>query len=167
MRINKIKANDVVNGEGVLVSVWVQGCPHRCEGCHNPESWAFKGEIASASEVYEDIKEKLDKNGVKRNLSILGGEPLCDSNIVGVWHIIKEFKKDFPDRKVYLWTGYTMEEFTESQRKILQYTDYLIDGKFIESKRDLNLFLRGSSNQRVIDVKETLRTKSIKLHSKC
>ncbi|GAA0093004.1 anaerobic ribonucleoside-triphosphate reductase activating protein [Paraclostridium bifermentans] len=168
MRINTIKENDVVNGEGVMVSVWVQGCPHRCKGCHNPETWDFKGEIVKSSEkLYEEIKSYLDKDGIERNLSILGGEPLCHSNIVGVWSILRRFKNDFPDRKVYLWTGYTMEQFGDFQNNILPYVDYLIDGKYEEDKKDLSLFLRGSSNQRVIDVKETLRTKSIKLHSKC
>lgn len=168
MRINTIKENDVVNGEGVMVSVWVQGCPHRCKGCHNPETWEFEGELVKSSEkLYEEIKSYLDKDGIERNLSILGGEPLCHSNIVGVWSILRRFKNDYPDRKVYLWTGYTMEEFRDFQNNILPYVDYLIDGKYEEDKKDLSLFLRGSSNQRVIDVKETLRRKSIKLHSKC
>ena len=152
MKYAGIKPNDIVDGEGVCVSFWTQGCPHKCLGCHNPETWDFEG-------GYEDedyslltlILKLINKNGVQRNLSILGGEPLCQQNIKFVEVLIKKAKEQYPDIKIFLWTGYSIDKIKSKEMDtILALTDVIVDGPFVLSKRDLTLKLRGSSNQRVL-----------------
>ena len=158
MRFTKIKPNDVVNGEGVCVSLWTQGCPHHCKGCFNPETWNFKDGKEFTGEQVEEILSLLDANGVHRNLSILGGELLCEENIYGVITLLSVIKKLRPNTKVFVWSGYKFEELEMMYRPVIfKDIDVLIDGKFEEDKADMRLKLRGSSNQRVIDVKESLK----------
>ena len=161
MKFIKIKDNDIANGVGITMSLWTQGCPHHCKGCFNMETWDFnKGkEFTELNLKY--IFDNINKNDIHRDLSILGGEPLCPQNIEGVINLCKEFKKIYPNKKIYIWTGYTLEEFNDTQKSILKYIDVIVDGKFIEEKRNLSLKLRGSENQRVINVKETLKNKKI------
>ena len=103
MKYTKIKPNDVVNGEGIMVSLWTQGCPHHCKGCFNVETWDFnKGKEFKEKQAYE-ILRLLDERGVKRNLSILGGEPLCPQNIDGVLTLCKFIKAFRPHTKIYVW----------------------------------------------------------------
>ena len=163
MRFSKIKDNDIANGLGVTMSLWTQGCPHHCKGCFNGETWDF-----NAGEEFEDsdlkyILENINKNNVHRDLSILGGEPLCPENVDGVIEVCKIFKEKFPEKKIYLWTGYVVEQFNEKQRNVLNYIDVLVDGPFVQAKRNLSLMMRGSSNQRVIDVKKSLDENKIVL----
>lgn len=155
MKYTKIKPNDVVNGEGIMVSLWTQGCPHHCKGCFNVETWDFnKGKDFKEKQAYE-ILRLLDEKGVKRNLSILGGEPLCPQNIDGVLALCKFIKAFRPHTKIYVWTGYTIEELIEKYSiKKLENIDILIDGKFEESLKDITLTMRGSRNQRIIDIKK-------------
>lgn len=161
MKYSKIKSNDIANGLGVTVSLWTQGCPHHCKGCFNKETWDFsKGKIFT-EEDKKYILELLDKNNVKRDLSILGGEPLCEQNLEGVKDLCKYIKAVRPATQIYIWTGYEIESFTKSQKEILEHIDFLIDGKFIEAQKDITLKLRGSKNQRVIDIKKTLKNKKI------
>ncbi len=146
--------NDFTNGQGVCVSFWTQGCPHQCKGCHNPETWDFYG----GNEVPIDIKGQIIKsicaNGITRNFSVLGGEPLCPENLELVENIIAGVRTAFPHIKIFLWTGYTLEKLKKQNNNyinnILSYIDVLIDGPFIESKKDLTLKLRGSTNQRIL-----------------
>ncbi len=167
MRFSKIKDNDIANGLGVTMSFWTQGCPHHCKGCFNKETWDFNGGKEFTSSDLKYIIENIDKNNIKRNLSILGGEPLCSQNVDGVINLCKEFKKSYPDKLIYLWTGYTIENFNEVQKEVLNYIDVLVDGKFEEEHKNLSIMLRGSSNQRVIDVKQSLLSKNIALHEVC
>lgn len=161
MKFIKIKDNDIANGVGVTMSLWTQGCPHHCKGCFNTETWDFnKGKEFTELDL-KYIFDNINKNDIHRDLSILGGEPLCPQNIEGVINLCKEFKKIYPNKKIYLWTGYTLEEFNDTQKSILKYIDVIVDGKFIEEKRNLSLKFRGSENQRVINVKETLKNKKI------
>lgn len=154
MRLAKIKPNDIANGEGVVVSVFVQGCPHHCKGCFNVETWDFNGGREFECEDYRKILDMLDADGVKRNLSILGGEPMAKENILGVLYLINYIKTHRPDTKVYLWSGYTYEQIQEMYGEdILKgFVDVLIDGRFIEEQKDLTLKLRGSKNQRIIEI---------------
>ena len=161
MRFSKKKDNDIANGLGVTMSLWTQGCPHHCKGCFNGETWDF-----DAGEEFEDsdlqyIIENINKNNVHRDLSILGGEPLCPENVDGVIEVCKIFKEKFPEKKIYLWTGYVVEQFNEKQKDALNYIDVLVDGPFVQDKRNLSLMMRGSSNQRVIDVKKSLEQNKI------
>lgn len=165
MRYTKIKDNDVANGIGITMSLWTQGCPHHCPGCFNQETWDFQGGEEFTRKNLEYILENIDKNNVRRNLAILGGEPLCPENVEGVLDLCKEFKRIYPDRKIYLWSGYVFEEFNPRQREILNYIDILVDGPFQLKNRNLSLTLRGSSNQRVIDVKKTLEKSVLVLSS--
>lgn len=165
MRYTKIKDNDVANGVGITMSVWTQGCPHHCEGCFNAETWNFEGGDEFTEKNLKYVLENIDKNHVKRNLAVLGGEPLCPENIDGVLELCREFKSMYPNKKIYLWSGYVFEEFNEKQREILKYVDILVDGPFQLQSRNLSLTLRGSLNQRVIDVKKTLENNLLVLSS--
>ena len=153
MRFSKIKDNDIANGIGINLSIWTQGCPHHCGGCFNKETWDFNSGKEFTNDDLNYIISNIDSFNVKRNLSVLGGEPLCPQNVEGVINLCKEFKKVYPDKLIYLWTGYTIEEFNQKQKQILEYVDFIIDGKFEEAKKNLNLHLRGSSNQRIFDIK--------------
>ena len=155
MRYAKINPNDVANGEGICVSLFVQGCPHRCKGCFNPETWDFDGGAEFTDREMNFILEALYANGVQRNFSILGGEPLAPENRETVLEIIKEVRKHYKNIKIYLWTGYKLNEFTRKDKEILPImflVDYIIDGPFEEDKKDLTLELRGSSNQCIWDL---------------
>ena len=156
MRYARIKPNDIANGVGISVSLFTQGCPHHCKGCFNVETWSFDGGKEFTEEDKEYLFDCLDKNGIKRNLSILGGEPLCEQNIDGVIELCKEFKAKYPDRQIYVWTGYEIEYLMENHEdktsELMDNIDWLIDGKFIEEEKDLSLKLRGSRNQRIIGI---------------
>lgn len=156
MRFSKIKDNDVANGRGITMSLWTQGCPHHCEGCFNEETWDYqKGQEFTSTDL-QYILTHINENGVDRNFAVLGGEPLCPPNIEGVIDVCKQVKLLYPNKEIYVWTGYTFEILDETQKKILKYIDFLIDGRYENTKRNLSLNLRGSFNQRVIDVKSSL-----------
>ena len=163
MKIANIMENDMINGKGICVSVFVQGCPHHCKGCFNKETWNFTDGEEFTEENLNYIIDNIDKHNVKRDLSILGGEPLCDENIEGVLQVCQTFKEKYPQKKIYIWTGYTVENFNELQKEIFKYADILVDGKFEEDKKNITLTLRGSSNQRIIDVKETFKENKLVL----
>ena len=147
-----INKNDFINGEGVCVSLWVQGCPHHCKGCHNPEQWDFNGGNEIDIDILiNEILIAIEANGIQRNFSILGGEPMAQRNISNTLYILEQVKKHFPNIKTYIWTGYTIEELLSLYNKeILQNIDILIDGRFILEERDITLKLRGSKNQRIL-----------------
>lgn len=165
MRYADIKGNDIVNGESICVSFWTQGCPHHCPGCHNPETWSFNGGKEFTNDTLNNLLRALTKNNVHRNLSILGGEPLCDENLFLTELVCKEVLKVQPDTKIYIWTGYTYEELCARNNSrldsILSMTYCLIDGLFIQEKRDITLKMRGSPNQRIIDIQRTCATGQI------
>ena len=163
MRINRIKDNDIANGFGITMSLWTQGCPHHCKGCFNGETWSFTDGREFTNEDLQYILNNIDKFNVKRDLSILGGEPLCPENVDGVVEVCKVFKQKYPDKKIYMWTGYVVEDFNENQKQVFQYIDVLVDGKFEQSKKDLSLTMKGSTNQRVIDIKKTIENKKLVL----
>ena len=152
MRYAGIIENDIINGEGICLSYWTQGCPHKCDGCHNPETWNFNGGKEDSKEnILNKILTLLTKNGIHRNLSILGGEPLCDENIDFTMEILKQVKQRYPSIKTFVWTGYTYEELCKLYKNIIfDNIDVLIDGKYDKNQRDITLKLRGSKNQRVL-----------------
>lgn len=152
MRYAGIIENDVVNGEGICLSYWTQGCPHKCDGCHNPETWNFNcGKEDSKENILNKILTLLNKNSIHRNLSILGGEPLCDENIDFTMEILKQVKQKYPSIKTFVWTGYTYEELCKLYKDIIfDNIDVLVDGKYDKNQRDITLKLRGSKNQRVL-----------------
>lgn len=154
MRYAKIIENDISDSiDGISVSFWCQGCRFHCKGCHNPQSWDFNGGYELPYNYKEIILELLHKNGIDRNLSVLGGEPLVEENRQIVFDLISFIKRNSPNTKIYLWSGYTFQQLKKMKDKrinfILNNVDYFIDGLFDESKRDISLKLRGSSNQHV------------------
>ena len=149
VRLSTINKNDFINGEGVSVSLWMQGCPHRCPGCHNPELWNYNGGVEKTiDEVLKEIYAAISANNIQRNFSVLGGEPLCPENIEDVIQIIKNVKASFPNIKVFIWTGYNLDEL--KNKEIFEYTDVLITGRYIQALRDITLKWRGSSNQKIL-----------------
>lgn len=158
MRYASIKPNDSINGEGVCVSLFVQGCEGKCPNCFNKETWNFNGGKPFGGRELQYIKRLLTVNGIKRNFSILGGEPLHSNNIKEVTTIINEIKTFDNSIKIYVWTGYLYEDLLKKYgEKIFKNIDVLIDGRFEMKKKDVTLKLRGSSNQRIIDIPKTLK----------
>ena len=150
MRIAGINKNDVVNGEGICVALFTQGCPFHCKGCFNPETWDYNGgKEVPISDLISDVEAAIAANGVPRNFSILGGEPLIERNLEELKILLSTVKKDFPHITIFLWTGFTIEKLTSAQKEVTQYIDVLIDGQYNEKLRDVSLHLRGSSNQRI------------------
>lgn len=144
-----ILANDMADGEGVCVSFWVQGCPIHCPGCHNQQTWDFEGGLDLPSNYLDLIDQAISANGVHRNFSLLGGEPLSAKNLELSYTILKHVRSKFPSIKIFCWTGYTLELLSPEQRKCLQFIDTLIDGPYIQEQRDITLKLRGSTNQKI------------------
>ena len=165
MRYAGIIKNDFAAAPGICVSFWTQFCPHHCPGCQNPETWSPNGGKEFTNDTLNDLLRALTKNNVHRNLSILGGEPLCDENLFLTELVCKEVLKAQPDTKIYIWTGYTYEELCARSNNrldsILSMTYCLIDGPFIQEKRDIILKMRGSPNQRIIDIQRTRATGQI------
>lgn len=153
MRYAGIIKNDFSAAPGISVTFFTQGCPHRCEGCHNPETWDFEGGEEVTHDTILEIIEAITANGLHRNLCIMGGEPLCPENQFLTNLIINSVKEKLPDTKIYLWTGYYLEDLDMNNNRIksiLEQVDCLIDGPYDKTKRDVSLFMRGSSNQRIL-----------------
>lgn len=158
MKYAGLMENDFNDGEGVCVSFWTQGCPHHCPGCHNPETWDFDGGYDVPDDIRGEIVKAISANGITRNFSILGGEPLCEQNLDLVLNIITAVRTAYPNIKIYIWSGYTFEELIKRGDpriiQILNQANYLIDGPYIEKQRDTTLPLRGSTNQNIIKLDE-------------
>ena len=146
--------NDFANGTGTCVSFWTQGCPHRCPGCQNPETWNFNGGKEVPTDIRGQIIKAICANNITRNFSVLGGEPLCKENLEEVDKIITSVRAAFPQIKIFVWTGYLLEDLKKKNNDkidhILSQIDVLIDGPYIDTERDITLELRGSKNQRVL-----------------
>ena len=153
MNYAHIKKSDIANGPGVRVSLFVSGCTHHCKGCFNPETWDFDGGMELPNDIKGQIIKAISANGVMRNFSVLGGEPLCDENKELVDEIVTAVRITYPDIKIYLWTGYEydtlIEKCDDNINHILNQIDILIDGPFVLAERDLTLELRGSHNQKI------------------
>ena len=162
MKYAGIIKNDFSAAPGISVSFFVQGCPHHCKGCHNPETWDFDGGKEFTYDVLNDIAESLFANGISRSLAIMGGEPLCEQNIFLTLLVVKTIKEKYPDIKIYIWSGYTYDylmshiETNLHLKQVLDYADFLIDGPYVEELRDISLPMRGSSNQKIIDLKKKI-----------
>lgn len=158
MKYAGIIKNDVAAGEGVCVTFFTQGCDKHCPGCHNPETWDFDGGYTFTQTTLDNIIHAIQANGIQRNFCIMGGEPLHPNNLFLTDLLITEVKKYFPKIKIYVWTGYTYEQLLDRSEKLLQNIlrniDVLIDGPFIQEERDITLPMRGSRNQRIIELKE-------------
>ena len=159
MRYAALKENDIVNGEGVVVSLFMQGCPHHCHGCFNQETWDPQGgKEIDINKLIAEIEDAISANGVIRNFSILGGEPFAPYNVRYTYYIVSQIREKYPNIKIYIWTGYYFNDIKDNEwvRNIIRNIDYIIDGPFEEDKKDITLKLRGSSNQHIIDIKEKI-----------
>ena len=153
MRYASIRSFDVSNGEGIGVALFTQGCKFHCKNCFNQETWDLDGGKLWTSLIEDQVMCLLNRPGITR-LSILGGEPLLDRNIEELVHLFKRVKEVYGnDITIWLYSGYTYEVITKQFPDIIANIDVLVDGLYVEELRDLNLYFRGSSNQRVINVK--------------
>lgn len=156
MRYAGIIRNDITDGiDGICVSFWVQGCPLHCRGCQNPQTWDFNGGRTLPDDWREQIYDAITAHGLKRNFAMLGGEPLCEENMELTHSAVCYVRNTFPNIKIFLWSGYTMEYLEQRcaedhrYKDVLDRIDYLIDGPYKEEKRNVTLLLRGSANQRI------------------
>lgn len=148
MRYVKIDEFDLVNGEGIRVSFWVSGCEFRCKNCHNKEVWDRNKGKEYSEEVRDYLFSLMDKD-IEKNLSILGGEPLAPYNRDEVLGLCREFKERFPDKSIWLWSGYRKEDIEVFLPDLFKYIDVLVDGLYVEELKNLDLDWRGSENQRI------------------
>ena len=160
MNYAKIKYFDIANGPGVRVSLFVQGCPIHCPGCFNQETWNFDGGKSFGADTMVDIFDSMNKHIA--GLSILGGEPLAEKNFRDVTRLAANFKYEFSDKTIWLWTGYEWEHVKDLS--IMDYIDVCVAGPFDITKRDLSLKWCGSSNQQVIDVQASRKARKAILY---
>lgn len=158
MRYNKIRKMDIANGVGVRVSIFMQGCTFNCKNCFNPETHDFNGGQEFTDETIAHVL-KLGEPEHIVGLSILGGEPLHPRNIEGTEKLAKAWKEKFPDKTIWVWSGFLFENLKD--KSVIKYIDVLVDGQFVDEKKDYRLKFRGSSNQRVIDVQPSLKENKI------
>lgn len=157
MNYEKIDKCSVSNGAGVRTVLWVSGCDIHCYNCHNPQTWDFNSGIPFTEETMQEILEDLSKPYIK-GLTLSGGHPLDPQNAPKVLEIVKRVKMVFPNKDIWIYSGYVWEDIIKDGilKEILKRTDVLVDGAYIDELRDISLAFRGSSNQRIIDVKKTL-----------
>lgn len=159
--------NDVVNGNGVCVSLFLQGCPIHCKGCHNEQDWDFNEGLELPDNYLEILDSAITANGLQRNFSLLGGEPFCNENLDLTLEILSHMRDKFPKIDICAWSGYTYETLISRNdsriQKIFSIIDVLVDGPFQLENRDVTLKMRGSTNQRIIDMRSTLKSKEVVL----
>lgn len=163
MNYLEITKDDLLNGEGVRVTLWVSGCNHHCKNCHNPETWNDKEGKLFDHKAIQEISDELLKPYIA-GLTLTGGDPLYPNNRETIGDLIKEVKRKFPNKNIWLWTGYKWNEIKDLP--FIKYIDVLVDGEFIQDLHSPNLMWRGSSNQNVIDVKKSLEQDKIVLYCK-
>lgn len=162
MRYHNITKDDMLNGDGLRVVLWVAGCTHQCVGCQNPITWDIKGGIPFDDSAKAEIDEQLEKDYIS-GITFSGGDPLHPANRKEVGILIQDIHERFPQKTIWLYTGYLWEEIQDLE--FLPLIDIIVDGRYIEKLKDNQLEWKGSSNQRVIDVKRTLQNASIVLHA--
>lgn len=162
MYFSEIKECDIANGPGVRVTVFVSGCTHHCNGCFNEMTWDFQYGREFTKEDMEKIIKLLEPSYIA-GLTLLGGEPMEYVNQQGLLPLLRRVKEQYPDKTIWCYTGYLydrdiLDDFCgkwEETRELLSYLDVIVDGEFVEAQKDISLRFRGSSNQRIIDVKKS------------
>lgn len=162
MRYHNITKDDMLNGDGLRVVLWVAGCNHHCKECQNPITWDVNGGLEFGESEKKEIFDELDKSYVS-GITFSGGDPLHPANRDCVTALAKEIREKYPNKTIWLYSGYEWEEVLDWE--IVKYLDVMVDGKFKIELLDPKLFWKGSSNQRVIDVQNTLKSGNIVLHS--
>lgn len=184
MRFASMRNLDISNGEGVGVSLFVQGCDRHCFNCFNPDTWDFNGGKEWTEETKNKFIKLIDRPYINR-ISVLGGEPLAEQNLDEVLSLIKEIRISFPEKTIWLYTGFEWNQIINikvmqpifscedlenkiqnvlKRQEIIKQCDVLVDGEYIDEQKDLSLKFRGSSNQRVIDVKQSLTQNKVVLY---
>lgn len=158
MRYNLIRKMDISNGPGVRVSIFMQGCSFHCKNCFNQETWDFEGGQEFTDDTINKVLELCNKPEVK-GLSILGGEPMHPTNIEGTTKLAKAFKEKYPEKTIWTWTGFKYEDIKD--KDVFNYIDVLVDGQYKDELHDPTLKWKGSSNQRVIDIKESKKENKV------
>lgn len=167
MKYSDIKYNDVLNGEGVRISIFVSGCTHDCKGCFNAIAQDENYGKEWTNQTEQDILEKFNEyKDIYSGISLLGGDPTYYKNTKILTKFCKKFKKQFPDKDIWIWSGFTYDQIksNEDRFNLIKECDVLIEGRFVEELKNLGLKWRGSSNQKVIDIKETIKRNEIILY---
>lgn len=175
MKYASMRSLDISNGENIGVSLFVQGCHFHCYNCFNSNTWDFDSGKEWTEETENKFMELINRPYIKR-ISILGGEPLADENVVTINTLLTQIKKDFSNKIIWIYSGYTWEQIfdnhqhvevssiNKNRQDVIFNSDILVDGRFINSKKDITLKWRGSSNQRVIDIKKSIKENKIILY---
>ena len=161
MRYHNITKDDILNGEGLRVVLWVSGCPHKCKGCHNPQTWDPESGIPFDEDAEKELFDILSRDYIS-GITFSGGDPLFEGNREAIEHLARKVKLEYPDKNIWLYTGYRWEEI--SALPLMHYIDVLVDGKYMEDLRDPKLHWKGSFNQRIIDVQKSLQNSSLYLY---
>lgn len=165
MKYHNITKDDMLNGDGLRVVLWVAGCEHHCKGCQNPITWNSNDGLEFGMEEYNELLCELDKKHVS-GITFSGGDPLFSANNDTIFRLCKDIKEKFRNKTIWIYTGYTWEQISQDNRKmaIMEYVDVLIDGKFVAELKDATYHWAGSTNQRVIDVQKTIKKGKVILH---
>lgn len=162
MKYNKIRKMDIADGPGVRVSIFMQGCAFHCKNCFNPETWDFEAGKEFTDETITRVLELCDNENIS-GLSILGGEPMHPTNIEGTTKLAKAFKEKFPEKTLWAWSGFLFDKWVKD-KEVAKYLDVLVDGQYVDEKRNPTLKWCGSENQRVIDVQKSLKEGKVVLY---
>lgn len=154
MRYHNITKDDMLNGDGLRVVLWVAGCSHCCKECHNPITWDPDGGLLFDEAAKQEIFDQLDQSYIS-GITFSGGDPLHSSNRLDVRNLMSEIREKYPDKTIWLYTGYEWKEIWHYP--MMKYVDVVVDGEFKIDLKDANLLWKGSSNQKVINVQETLK----------
>lgn len=169
MYYHKIENTSIANGKGIRVVLWVSGCRVHCKGCHNPQTWDIQSGMYFNKKAENELLQSLNHSYIQ-GITFSGGHPLEKENLSKVCKLIKKIRSDFPTKDIWLYTGYTLnisnfEKQNDSLlNKVIQECDVIVDGEYIAEMRDISLAYCGSKNQRIIDVKETIKNKKITLY---
>lgn len=167
MNYSGIKYSDMINGKGIRVSLFVSGCTHKCKGCFNKDTWDPEYGNPFTEKEENEIFDYFKKYGsIARGLSLLGGDPTYYKNTETLIAFLKKFKEKFPDKDIWIWSGFTWEQIMTDKKRseLISLCDVLIDGRFMLEEKNLNLKWKGSNNQRVIDVQKSLAANSIVIY---
>lgn len=165
MNYHNITKEDMLNGDGLRVVLWVAGCNHHCKDCQNPITWDPNGGILFDMDAKKEIFDELDKDYIS-GITFSGGDPLHENNRQSIEALITIIKNTYPEKTIWLYTGYTWEQVIDLNIPFLKHIDVLVDGRFVTEEKDNNLKWKGSPNQRVINVKKSLEIGEVVLHCK-
>ena len=164
MNYHNITYPDMNNGDGLRVVLWLSGCSHHCYNCQNPQTWDVNSGIPFDESAKEELFRELDKDYIS-GLTLSGGDPLHEANLDGVLDLVNEIRLSFPQKTIWIYSGYTWNEVmnSEKRKQIVSQCTVMVDGRYIDSQRDITLKWRGSSNQKVIDIQQSLQKGEIVL----